>query len=160
MFCRFRFSVTLIAGLMGNQMGSSLDKPSGSPGICPLCHRECRNQITLGCRHRFCQGCIGELWSGSTSGPYFCPECRYEHTEWPEPSEPSGPNPASGVHTSTVKYLLTFSNCLITCGVCYAFQFPSRKHGGRHIRVATINTQAITVFHTQPVTHNTVFDRT
>ncbi|XP_022541805.2 tripartite motif-containing protein 14 isoform X2 [Astyanax mexicanus] len=63
-------------------MGSSMDKPAA--GTCPLCLRECRNHVTLGCRHRFCQGCIGELWSGSATGPYYCPECKYEYTELPD----------------------------------------------------------------------------
>uniref|UniRef100_A0A3B1KL34 Si:dkey-29p10.4 n=1 Tax=Astyanax mexicanus TaxID=7994 RepID=A0A3B1KL34_ASTMX len=69
-------------------MGSSMDKPAA--GTCPLCLRECRNHVTLGCRHRFCQGCIGELWSGSATGPYYCPECKYEYTELPDFGGPYG----------------------------------------------------------------------
>ncbi|KAL7878904.1 hypothetical protein AOLI_G00098780 [Acnodon oligacanthus] len=79
-------------------MGSSLDKPTGHPGICPVCHHECRNQITLGCRHRFCQGCIGELWSGSSTGPYYCPECKYEYLEPPDFRDPYGASSSAAVH--------------------------------------------------------------
>ncbi|MEQ2206144.1 hypothetical protein XENOCAPTIV_024135 [Xenoophorus captivus] len=34
------------------------------------------NPVTLKCNHRFCQRCIGDLWSISPSGPYHCPESR------------------------------------------------------------------------------------
>ncbi|XP_052008622.1 E3 ubiquitin/ISG15 ligase TRIM25-like [Xyrauchen texanus] len=61
-------------------MGASNDKPLK----CPLCHEECRNQVTLRCEHTFCQDCIGELWSGSPTGPYYCPECKYEYKELPD----------------------------------------------------------------------------
>ncbi|XP_700212.1 tripartite motif-containing protein 14 isoform X1 [Danio rerio] len=51
---------------------------------CPLCHEDCRDQVTLGCGHSFCQSCIKELWSGSRTGPYYCPECRYEYQQLPD----------------------------------------------------------------------------
>lgn len=51
---------------------------------CPLCHEECRDQVTLGCGHSFCQSCIRELWSGSRTGPYYCPDCRYEYQQLPD----------------------------------------------------------------------------
>ncbi|XP_062403058.1 E3 ubiquitin/ISG15 ligase TRIM25 [Sardina pilchardus] len=65
-------------------MGATLDTParvraSVSCSVCPLCHNECKKPTTLRCRHRFCEGCIGELWSGSQSGPYYCPECKQEY---------------------------------------------------------------------------------
>ncbi|KAL2093965.1 hypothetical protein ACEWY4_011277 [Coilia grayii] len=60
-------------------MGASLDTQGRARGTCPLCHNECRNPTTLRCRHRFCEGCIYELWSGSQSGPYYCPECKQEY---------------------------------------------------------------------------------
>ncbi|XP_051512317.1 E3 ubiquitin/ISG15 ligase TRIM25-like isoform X2 [Myxocyprinus asiaticus] len=72
-------------------MGASNDKPLK----CPLCHEDCRNQVRLSCEHTFCQGCIGELWSGSSTGPYFCPECKYEYKELPDFSD--------GASTSTAR---------------------------------------------------------
>ncbi|XP_067275100.1 tripartite motif-containing protein 14 [Pseudorasbora parva] len=61
-------------------MGASNEKPLK----CPLCHEECVDQVTLGCSHSFCQSCIRELWSGSNTGPYYCPECRYEYQHLPD----------------------------------------------------------------------------
>ncbi|XP_076842130.1 tripartite motif-containing protein 14 [Brachyhypopomus gauderio] len=81
-------------------MGSSLDKPAGSQHICPLCHHECRNRVQLGCDHSFCQGCIGELWSGSSSGPYYCPECNYEHREPPDFDDTDGASTSASVRTN------------------------------------------------------------
>ncbi|KAG5273783.1 hypothetical protein AALO_G00155460 [Alosa alosa] len=61
-------------------MGATLDTPARvRASVCPLCHNECKKPTTLRCRHRFCEGCIGELWSGSQSGPYYCPECKQEY---------------------------------------------------------------------------------
>ncbi|XP_063052099.1 tripartite motif-containing protein 16 isoform X2 [Engraulis encrasicolus] len=59
--------------------GSMDTQGRGGGSTCPLCHNECRNQTTLRCRHRFCEGCIYELWSSSQSGPYYCPECKQEY---------------------------------------------------------------------------------
>nr|XP_055030733.1 E3 ubiquitin/ISG15 ligase TRIM25 [Misgurnus anguillicaudatus] len=61
-------------------MGASNEKPQK----CPLCHEDCRNQVTLTCKHSFCQGCISEIWSVSRAGPYYCPECRYEYKQLPD----------------------------------------------------------------------------
>ncbi|XP_043120301.1 E3 ubiquitin/ISG15 ligase TRIM25 isoform X2 [Puntigrus tetrazona] len=61
-------------------MGAS----NGKPLKCPLCHEECREQVTLACAHSFCRVCIRELWSGSRTGPYYCPECRYEYQHLPD----------------------------------------------------------------------------
>ncbi|XP_073706638.1 tripartite motif-containing protein 14 [Garra rufa] len=61
-------------------MGAS----NGKPLKCPLCHEDCREQVTLTCTHSFCRACIRELWSGSPTGPYYCPECRYEYQRLPD----------------------------------------------------------------------------
>ncbi|XP_042352791.1 E3 ubiquitin/ISG15 ligase TRIM25 [Plectropomus leopardus] len=53
-------------------MGASLD----TPARCPLCNEQTRDPVTLKCNHRFCQRCIGDLWSVSPDGPYHCPEFR------------------------------------------------------------------------------------
>ncbi|KAF1386880.1 hypothetical protein PFLUV_G00099450 [Perca fluviatilis] len=53
-------------------MGASLD----TPARCPLCNELTRDPITLKCNHRFCQRCIGDLWSVAPNGPYHCPEWR------------------------------------------------------------------------------------
>uniref|UniRef100_A0A8C9X4E5 Si:dkey-29p10.4 n=1 Tax=Sander lucioperca TaxID=283035 RepID=A0A8C9X4E5_SANLU len=53
-------------------MGASLD----TPARCPLCNELTRDPITLKCNHRFCQRCIGDLWSVTPNGPYHCPEWR------------------------------------------------------------------------------------
>ncbi|XP_028288025.1 E3 ubiquitin/ISG15 ligase TRIM25 [Parambassis ranga] len=51
-------------------MGASLD----TPARCPLCNELTRDPVTLKCNHRFCQRCIGDLWSINPNGPYKCPE--------------------------------------------------------------------------------------
>uniref|UniRef100_A0A3B3ZW09 Uncharacterized protein n=1 Tax=Periophthalmus magnuspinnatus TaxID=409849 RepID=A0A3B3ZW09_9GOBI len=53
-------------------MGASLD----TPATCPLCNELTRDPVTLKCNHRFCQRCIGDLWSVVPNGPYHCPEWR------------------------------------------------------------------------------------
>eukprot|EP00064_Thunnus_orientalis_P002634 superscaffoldBa00000198_g2641 len=53
-------------------MGQSLDTPAN----CPLCQELTRDPVTLQCKHRFCQRCIGDLWSVTPKGPYHCPEWR------------------------------------------------------------------------------------
>ncbi|KAL7402606.1 hypothetical protein ABVT39_017313 [Epinephelus coioides] len=53
-------------------MGASLDTPTR----CPLCDELTRDPVILKCNHRFCQRCIGDLWSVSPNGPYHCPEFR------------------------------------------------------------------------------------
>ncbi|XP_030641538.1 E3 ubiquitin/ISG15 ligase TRIM25 [Chanos chanos] len=76
-------------------MGTSQTKPSGPTSVCPLCHGNFRNPITLRCGHCFCQGCIGELWSGSPSGPYYCPECKYEFRKLPDFGGADAPSTSS-----------------------------------------------------------------
>ncbi|KAM9352256.1 tripartite motif-containing protein 14 [Symphorus nematophorus] len=53
-------------------MGASLD----TPARCPLCSELTKEPVTLKCNHRFCQRCIGDLWSVTPNGPYHCPEWR------------------------------------------------------------------------------------
>ncbi|XP_054633233.1 tripartite motif-containing protein 16 isoform X3 [Dunckerocampus dactyliophorus] len=53
-------------------MGASLDTPTK----CPLCSELTREPVTLKCHHRFCQRCIGDLWSICPAGPFRCPEWR------------------------------------------------------------------------------------
>ncbi|KAM8752207.1 tripartite motif-containing protein 14 [Acanthopagrus schlegelii] len=53
-------------------MGASLD----TPARCPLCNELTGSPVTLKCNHRFCQRCIGDLWSVAPNGPYHCPEWR------------------------------------------------------------------------------------
>ncbi|XP_017261106.1 E3 ubiquitin/ISG15 ligase TRIM25 [Kryptolebias marmoratus] len=53
-------------------MGAALDTPTK----CPLCNEMTRDPVTLKCNHRFCQRCIGDLWSVTPTGPYHCPEWR------------------------------------------------------------------------------------
>ncbi|XP_044049692.1 E3 ubiquitin/ISG15 ligase TRIM25 isoform X2 [Siniperca chuatsi] len=53
-------------------MGASLD----TPARCPLCNELTGDPVTLKCNHRFCQRCIGDLWSVAPNGPYHCPEWR------------------------------------------------------------------------------------
>lgn len=81
-------------------MGASNAKPLK----CPLCHEDCREQVTLGCGHSFCRVCISELWSGSDTGPYYCPECRYEYQQLPDYTDGAStstatPNTRTGVNT-------------------------------------------------------------
>ncbi|XP_051238331.1 E3 ubiquitin/ISG15 ligase TRIM25 [Dicentrarchus labrax] len=51
-------------------MGASLDTPTK----CPLCNELTADPVTLKCDHRFCQRCIGDLWSVAPNGPYHCPQ--------------------------------------------------------------------------------------
>ncbi|XP_072242190.1 tripartite motif-containing protein 14 [Leuresthes tenuis] len=53
-------------------MGAALD----THFRCPLCEEMTREPVTLKCNHRFCQRCIGDLWSVTPTGPYHCPEFR------------------------------------------------------------------------------------
>uniref|UniRef100_A0A3P9KU12 E3 ubiquitin/ISG15 ligase TRIM25 n=1 Tax=Oryzias latipes TaxID=8090 RepID=A0A3P9KU12_ORYLA len=53
-------------------MGAVLD----TPAKCPLCDELTRDPVVLKCNHRFCQRCIGDLWSVTPNGPYHCPEWR------------------------------------------------------------------------------------
>nr|XP_046200271.1 tripartite motif-containing protein 16 [Oncorhynchus gorbuscha] len=64
-------------------MGQSLPTPDCEPSVCPLCHGICRNPTALRCKHVFCYCCIQELWSGSPTGPYYCPECKEEYKTLP-----------------------------------------------------------------------------
>lgn len=65
------------------KMGQSLPTPDCEPSVCPLCHSICRNPTALRCKHIFCYCCIQELWSGSPTGPYYCPECKEEYKTLP-----------------------------------------------------------------------------
>ncbi|ROI15057.1 E3 ubiquitin/ISG15 ligase TRIM25 [Anabarilius grahami] len=78
-------------------MGAS----NGKPLKCPLCHEDCRDQVSLGCGHSFCKACISELWSGSNTGPYYCPECRYEYQQLPDCTD--------GASTSTARPNINWS---------------------------------------------------
>lgn len=53
-------------------MGATLD----TPARCPLCNELTLEPVILKCNHRFCERCIGDLWSISPTGPYHCPEWR------------------------------------------------------------------------------------
>ncbi|XP_024138394.1 E3 ubiquitin/ISG15 ligase TRIM25 [Oryzias melastigma] len=53
-------------------MGAVLD----TPATCPLCNESTRDPVVLKCSHRFCQRCIGDLWSVTPNGPFHCPEWR------------------------------------------------------------------------------------
>lgn len=53
-----------------NKMGQT----NGTPVLCHLCSEETGDPVTLKCNHRFCQRCIGDLWSVTPDGPYHCPE--------------------------------------------------------------------------------------
>uniref|UniRef100_A0A3P8RNZ6 Si:dkey-29p10.4 n=1 Tax=Amphiprion percula TaxID=161767 RepID=A0A3P8RNZ6_AMPPE len=53
-------------------MGASLE----TPAMCPVCNVQTGEPVTLKCNHRFCQRCIGDLWSITPSGPYHCPLSR------------------------------------------------------------------------------------
>ncbi|KAJ8272070.1 hypothetical protein COCON_G00109290 [Conger conger] len=64
-------------------MGASLDTPFKKTPECPLCLKECRDPTSLPCGHCFCLICIQEVWSGSLTGPYYCPECREEYRKLP-----------------------------------------------------------------------------
>ncbi|XP_062318488.1 tripartite motif-containing protein 14 [Osmerus eperlanus] len=68
---------------MGNNSSGTLEKTTHESFLCPLCHNVYRNPFTLKCRHCFCKGCIGELWSDSANGPYYCPECQDEYRTLP-----------------------------------------------------------------------------
>ncbi|CAL8359506.1 unnamed protein product [Lota lota] len=51
-------------------MGAVLE----TPAVCPLCNELAGEPIVLKCNHRYCQRCLGDLWSISPSGPFKCPE--------------------------------------------------------------------------------------
>ncbi|XP_013872254.1 E3 ubiquitin/ISG15 ligase TRIM25 [Austrofundulus limnaeus] len=53
-------------------MGAALDTPMK----CHLCDELTQDPVTLKCNHRFCQRCIGDLWSINPTGPYHCPQSR------------------------------------------------------------------------------------
>lgn len=86
-------------------MGASLEIPSR----CLICSELTRDIVTLKCNHRFCQQCIGDLWSITPEGPYKCPkwQCNavYQSLPFdrglirpptpirrPPPSSPAGPS--------------------------------------------------------------------
>uniref|UniRef100_A0AAY4CCF7 Uncharacterized protein n=2 Tax=Denticeps clupeoides TaxID=299321 RepID=A0AAY4CCF7_9TELE len=77
-------------------MGASMDVPASVKSQCPLCHGDCRDPATLRCRHRFCKACIGEVWSCSPSGPFYCPECRQEYRTLSDAEWTSAPPAATG----------------------------------------------------------------
>lgn len=81
--CKVSFVSSIVSRSAVNKalkMGAS----NGKSLKCPLCYEECREQVTLRCNHSFCRACIRELWSGSQTGPYYCPECRYEYQNLPD----------------------------------------------------------------------------
>lgn len=83
-------------------MGSSLDKPSDRHAVCPLCHCESWDQITLECGHGFCRKCVKELWSGASAGPYYCLECDHEIRKLPDFfGETDGASTSTGTRLST-----------------------------------------------------------
>ncbi|XP_029290730.1 LOW QUALITY PROTEIN: E3 ubiquitin/ISG15 ligase TRIM25 [Cottoperca gobio] len=71
-------------------MGASLDTPTR----CPLCNELTREPVILKCDHRFCQRCIGDLWSVTPHGPYHCPEwkCTTVYQTLPFDSKRPPPN--------------------------------------------------------------------
>ncbi|KAG7324488.1 hypothetical protein KOW79_012504 [Hemibagrus wyckioides] len=81
-------------------MGSSLDKPADRQPLCPLCHCECWDLITLECGHGFCRKCVKELWSGASVGPYYCLECDHEIRKLPDIGETDGASTSTGTRTS------------------------------------------------------------
>ncbi|KAI5100747.1 E3 ubiquitin/ISG15 ligase TRIM25 [Silurus meridionalis] len=82
-------------------MGSSLDKPANHRGVCPLCHCENWDLITLECGHGFCRKCVKELWSGASTGPYYCLECNHEIRKLPDLlGETDGASTSTGTRTS------------------------------------------------------------
>ncbi|KAM9375469.1 tripartite motif-containing protein 14 isoform 2-T2 [Pholidichthys leucotaenia] len=62
-------------------MGNAVE----TPATCPLCNELTRDPVTLKCSHRFCQICIGDLWSITPNGPYKCPQfrCKTEYQTLP-----------------------------------------------------------------------------
>ncbi|KAK3526271.1 hypothetical protein QTP70_021304 [Hemibagrus guttatus] len=86
-------------------MGSSLDKPTDRHPLCPLCHRECWDLISLECGHGFCRKCVKELWSGASVGPYYCLECNHEIRKLPEFGETDGASTSTRTSWSLGKRL-------------------------------------------------------
>ncbi|XP_048829022.1 E3 ubiquitin/ISG15 ligase TRIM25 [Brienomyrus brachyistius] len=65
-------------------MGAAMETAADvRPPTCPVCGHSCSEPSTLRCGHCFCTNCIQELWSGSPTGPYYCPECRDEYRKLP-----------------------------------------------------------------------------
>ncbi|XP_033823751.1 E3 ubiquitin/ISG15 ligase TRIM25 [Periophthalmus magnuspinnatus] len=98
-------------------MGASLD----TPATCPLCNELTRDPVTLKCNHRFCQRCIGDLWSVVPNGPYHCPEWRcktvyhtlpFDHNliRRKQPSQSPWPSPRSNAGTSKTNEQTTTSS--------------------------------------------------
>ncbi|XP_061772657.1 tripartite motif-containing protein 14-like [Nerophis ophidion] len=77
---------------------------------CPLCRHVTKTPVILECKHRFCQRCIGDLWSVCPSGPYKCPGwgCSTSYSTlpfdrsllWPHKSSPKAPT-SSNLDTSS-----------------------------------------------------------
>ncbi|TTD03350.1 Zinc finger protein RFP [Bagarius yarrelli] len=80
-------------------MGSSLDKPADHQAVCPLCHCERWDLITLECGHGFCRKCVKELWSGASAGPYYCLECNQEIRKLPDLAETDGASTSTDTRT-------------------------------------------------------------
>ncbi|KAM8860819.1 tripartite motif-containing protein 14 [Synchiropus picturatus] len=91
-------------------MGASLDTPSK----CPLCDEHTHKPVVLKCNHRFCQRCIGDLWSVTPKGPFRCPEWRckteyktapFDSSQWRTPSfsRPSRPSTSTGSSKNDVQ---------------------------------------------------------
>ncbi|KAI7802733.1 E3 ubiquitin/ISG15 ligase TRIM25 [Triplophysa rosa] len=113
-------------------MGASNEKPVK----CPLCHEDCRNQVTLTCKHSFCQRCIGEIWSVSPTGPYYCPECKYEYKHLPDYTDGASTSTATpnanwtlGRNMSARYSPKTLSKTLLGKRKSSS-AFPEKYHGG------------------------------
>ncbi|XP_041125279.1 tripartite motif-containing protein 16 [Polyodon spathula] len=76
-------------------MGASLETQ-----VCPLCHKPYQERVDLRCGHSFCQVCIQELWSYTTEGPCYCPECREEYKKMPAFSSDQVNREAAGLSTT------------------------------------------------------------
>ncbi|XP_056137899.1 tripartite motif-containing protein 16 isoform X2 [Lampris incognitus] len=74
-------------------MGASLDTPSP----CSMCYELIQRPVILKCNHRFCQRCLGDLWSVSPNGPYRCPQwkCTTVYKTLPFDLSTAGPSPRS-----------------------------------------------------------------
>ncbi|KAM9808395.1 tripartite motif-containing protein 14 [Neosynchiropus ocellatus] len=91
-------------------MGASLDTLSK----CPLCDENTLKPVVLKCNHRFCQRCIGDLWSVTPKGPFRCPEWRckteyktppFDSSQWRTPisSRSSRPSTSTGSSKNDVQ---------------------------------------------------------
>lgn len=112
-------------------MGSSLDKPSDRLAVCPLCHSECWDQITLECGHGFCRKCVKEVWSGASGGPYYCFECDHEIRKLPDAfGDTDGASTSTGstrISTDTAHFIL------MPRAFCLLLSFSYPNSNARHV---------------------------